>query len=300
MRTLRSVGELRAALAPGRGAGRRVGLVPTMGALHDGHLSLIARARAECDVVVVSLFVNPSQFNERSDLDAYPRQEERDRRLAEQAGADILFAPATDEIYPAGFATSVEVLGLTDRLEGAVRGAAHFRGVTTVVTKLLNMTMPDVAYFGQKDAQQALVIRRLVADLDMPVSIEVCPTVREPDGLAMSSRNARLSPQERRRALALFSALQAAGRAAAAGERSGEVIVRHAREAMRPFDVEPEYLALVDPATLEPLDRLDRRALLAIAARVGETRLIDNIFVEPAHRAISISRAEAPPAGIAA
>ncbi len=282
MRTLRTVGDLREAIEPARRAGRTIGLVPTMGALHDGHLSLIAAARTQCDVVVVSLFVNPAQFNERSDLDSYPRQEDRDRELAERAGADVLFAPTAEEVYPSGFSTSVEVLGLTDRLEGAVRGSAHFRGVTTVVCKLLNMVAPDVAYFGQKDAQQVTVIRRMVADLNMAVRIEACPTVREPDGLAMSSRNAHLSPEERARALALHSALAAAAAAVSDGERRADALIGAAREAMAPFDVEPEYLALVSPDTLEPVERLQEPALLAIAARVGSTRLIDNITLDPA------------------
>jgi pantoate--beta-alanine ligase len=276
------VGELRATLEPARRAGRMIGLVPTMGALHDGHLSLVARARAECDVVVVSLFVNPAQFDERADLDRYPRQEDRDRELATRAGADLLFAPSPEEIYPAGFATSVEVLGLTDRLEGAARGSAHFRGVTTVVTKLLNIVAPDIAYFGQKDAQQVIVICRLVSDLNLPVRIEACPTVREPDGLAMSSRNAQLNPEERARALALHVALTAADTAASDGERSAEQLVRVAREAMAPFEVEPEYIALVSPDTLELVTRLEEPALLAVAARVGSTRLIDNLTLYPA------------------
>jgi pantoate--beta-alanine ligase len=277
-----SVGELRAALEPARLADHTIGLVPTMGALHEGHLSLVARARAECDVVVVSLFVNPAQFDEHADLDGYPRQERGDRELAARAGADLLFAPSTDEVYPAGFATSVEVLGLTDRLEGAVRGPSHFRGVTTVVTKLLNMVAPDVAYFGQKDAQQLVVIRRLVGDLDLPVRIEACPTVREPDGLAMSSRNARLSPDQRERALALHAALSAATAAASRGERSAAELVRVARAAMAPYEVEPEYLALVSHDTLEPIERLREPALLAVAARIGSTRLIDNVTLTPA------------------
>lgn len=279
--TVRAVSELRGALLPLRRAGRTIGLVPTMGALHAGHLSLIERARADCDVVVVSLFVNPSQFDERSDLERYPRDEDRDRELAARAGADILFAPGAEQVYPPGFATSVEVFGLTDRLEGAVRGASHFRGVSTVVTKLLNMVGPDVAYFGQKDAQQAIVIRRLVADLDLPVRIETCATVREADGLAMSSRNARLSSDERSRAVALFRGLSAAAALSAEGERSGAVLLTGARDAMAAFDVEPEYLALVDPATLEPIERLQRPGLLAVAARVGETRLIDNLILDP-------------------
>jgi pantoate--beta-alanine ligase len=279
MKTLRTVAELRGALEPERRAGLAIGLVPTMGALHDGHLSLVRRARAQCDVVVVSLFVNPAQFNERSDLDRYPREERRDSALAAAAGADLLFAPSVDEIYPPGFATAVEVLGITDRLEGATRGAAHFRGVTTVVTKLLCMALPDVAYFGQKDAQQVLVIRRMVADLNLPVRVEACPTVREPDGLAMSSRNSLLSSDERARARALPAALDAARAHAAAGERSAALLLDAARAAMVPFGVSPEYLALVDPDTLEPVAELTRETLLALAARIGETRLIDNALL---------------------
>ena len=282
MRTLRSVGELRAALEPARRRGQTVGLVPTMGALHEGHLSLIAEARAQCEIVVVSLFVNPAQFNEHADLDRYPRQEHSDREVAERAGADILFAPTAEEVYPAGFSTAVEVLGLTDRLEGAVRGAAHFRGVTTVVTKLLNIVCPDVAYFGEKDAQQVIVIRRLVADLNMGVRVESCPTVREADGLAMSSRNAQLSPAERLRAVALPNALRAAAAKVADGERRGDALIEAAREAMVAFDVEPEYVALVSPDTLEPVVRLEEPALLALAAKVGSTRLIDNVSLCPA------------------
>ena len=219
MRTLRTVAELRAALDPARRAGRRIGLVPTMGALHDGHLSLIAQARAATDVVVVSLFVNPTQFDDAADLSAYPRDEARDARLAAEAGADVLFAPPTTEVYPQGFATSVRVAGITAPLEGESRGEEHFAGVATVVAKLLNMVQPDVAFFGQKDAQQVAVIRRLVRDLDIPVRIEVGATVREPDGLALSSRNARLRNGERERAAALPRAL-AAARRAVAGRRA--------------------------------------------------------------------------------
>ncbi|MGA9286669.1 MAG: pantoate--beta-alanine ligase [Solirubrobacteraceae bacterium] len=282
MRTLRTVGELRAALEPARGAGRTIGLVPTMGALHEGHLSLIRRAREECDVVVVSLFVNPIQFNEASDLERYPRDEQRDRALAQMAGGDLLFAPPAEEVYPKGFSTSVEVLGLTDRLEGAVRGSAHFKGVTTVVTKLLNMVCPNVAYFGQKDAQQVVVIKRLVQDLDMGVRIEACPTVREPDGLAMSSRNAHLSAAGRAQALALSKALTAAGTAASDGEHSAAALTETVRTSMSELEVEPEYVALVSPDTLEPISELDKPALLAIAARVDSTRLIDNVTLYPA------------------
>ena len=281
MRAVRAVAELRAALSPVRREGLTIGLVPTMGALHEGHLSLIGRAREQCALVVVSLFVNPAQFNERSDLERYPRRHEHDAELAAAAGADVLFAPSVEEVYPPGFATAVEVLGLTDRLEGLVRGSEHFRGVTTVVTKLLCMAQPDVAYFGQKDAQQAVVIRRLVADLNLPVRIEVCPTVREPDGLAMSSRNALLTAAERARALALPAALDAAGERAAAGERSAQALLEAAREAMLAAGVEPEYLALVDPETLEPRRALSCTSLLAVAARIGEMRLIDNAILEP-------------------
>jgi pantoate--beta-alanine ligase len=281
MRTVRTVAELRSALAPDRRAGRTIGLVPTMGALHEGHLSLIRRAREQCDAVVVSLFVNPSQFDERVDLERYPRREERDAALAAEAGAEVLFAPPAEEVYPAGFATSVEVLGVTDRLEGEVRGAAHFRGVSTVVTKLLCMVGPDVAYFGQKDAQQVVVIRRLVADLNLPVRVEVCPTVREIDGLAMSSRNALLSPNERQRALALPWALRAAVQLAGTGECSVAALLQAASSAMERFEVEPEYLTIVDPDTFQALDSIQAPSLLVLAARVGAIRLIDNVLLQP-------------------
>jgi pantoate--beta-alanine ligase len=281
VRTLRTVDELRAALRSARREERSIGLVPTMGALHDGHLSLIRRARDECDEVVVSLFVNPAQFDEAADLDAYPRDEHRDARLAQQCGADLLFAPPVEEVYPHGFATTVRVAGLTETLEGAHRGVAHFDGVATVVTKLLNMVQPAVAYFGQKDAQQALVIRRLVRDLDIPVRVEISPTVREPDGLALSSRNVHLKGADRERALALRHALQAAESAVAAGVLEAGAVEAAARAAMAPHHVEPEYLALVDPETLAPVERIDGDVLVAVAARVGTTRLIDNTLISP-------------------
>jgi pantoate--beta-alanine ligase len=281
MRTVRTVAELRSALAPARREGLTIGLVPTMGALHEGHLSLLSRARGQCDRVVVSLFVNPAQFNERSDLERYPRRERDDAALAAKAGADVLFAPSVEEVYPPGFATSVEVLGVTERLEGVARGVGHFRGVATVVTKLLCMAMPDVAFFGQKDAQQVVLIRRLARDLNLPVRIEALPTVREPDGLAMSSRNALLSVSERAQALALPAALAGARALAAAGERSAEALLDAAREAMRPYGVQAEYIALVEPDTFEPVDALTGEALLALAARIGEVRLIDNTILSP-------------------
>jgi pantoate--beta-alanine ligase len=278
MRTLRTVAELRATRRPGES----VALVPTMGYLHEGHLSLIRAAREQADQVVVSLFVNPTQFNDPSDLDAYPRDEARDAALAAEAGADFLFAPGPEEVYPPGVATQVRVGGpLTETLEGAHRGAAHFHGVTTVVTKLLNMVAPDVAFFGQKDAQQALVIRRLVTDLDLPVRIEIGPTVREPDGLALSSRNVRLDAADRERALALHAALSAARAALTAGERDAARIHDAARAAMTPFAVEPEYLALVDPEDLSPVSAVDQATLLAVAAQVGRVRLIDNTILAP-------------------
>jgi len=280
MTVVRTVATLRAALEQHRRQGHSIALVPTMGALHEGHLSLIRHARAHSDAVVVSLFVNPSQFNERPDLERYPRSEERDAELAAAAGADVLFAPSVEEVYPRGFATAVEVLGLTERLEGAARGASHFRGVTTVVTKLLCMAMPEVAYFGQKDAQQIAVIRRLVADLNLPVRIESLPTVREPDGLAMSSRNGLLSTSERRRASAIPAALSAASERVAAGERVGTVLLDSAAAQMRALGVEPEYVALVDPNTFEPIETLVGSGLLLLAARVGEVRLIDNVVLE--------------------
>jgi pantoate--beta-alanine ligase len=282
MRTLRTVAELRAALAQPRRAGASIGLVPTMGFLHEGHATLIRAARDACDEVVVSLFVNPAQFNDAADLDAYPRDEHRDAALAAESGAGLLFAPEAAEVYPDGFATQVRVGGpLTAALEGEHRGADHFHGVTTVVTKLLNMVGPDVAFFGQKDAQQALVIRRLVRDLDLPVRVAIEPTVREPDGLALSSRNVRLHGDDRRRALALSRALDAARAAVTAGTHEAGAITAAARAAMNDFDVEPEYLALVDPESLAPVAAVDQDTLLAVAAHVGEVRLIDNTILAP-------------------
>jgi pantoate--beta-alanine ligase len=281
VRTLRTVGELREALEPERRAGRSIGLVPTMGAFHGGHLSLIRRAREQCDVVVVSLFVNPAQFGPGEDLETYPRDESRDAELAVVEGVDLLFAPSAEEVYPDGFATTVTVGGLTDVLDGAPgrRGAAHFAGVTTVVSKLLNMAGPDVAYFGQKDAQQALVIRRLVRDLDIPVRIEVCPTVRDDDGLALSSRNAYLSASDRRRALGLSRALRAAEAAVEAGRIDAPTVLDAARGELDAHGIEPEYLELRSATDLSPVERVNGSTLLAVAARVGRARLIDNTIL---------------------
>jgi pantoate--beta-alanine ligase len=279
MRTIRTIPELRAWLGNVRAEGRTVGLVPTMGAFHAGHHSLMRAARDEQDSVVVSLFVNPAQFNDQHDLAAYPRTEANDAAEAAELGVDVLFAPPVSEIYPDGFATTVRVSGISEVFEGAERGPGHFAGVCTVVNKLFNIVGPDAAYFGQKDAQQVAVVRRMVRDLDMPVKIEVLPTVREPDGLALSSRNVRLSPEDRRRALGLSRALNAAAAVVAAGERDAGRI-RHA--ALTELgDVQAEYLAIVDPLTFAPLRTVSARTLVAIAAEVGPVRLIDNIVLEP-------------------
>ncbi len=278
MRTIRTIAEMRAYLVRARDQGLTVGLVPTMGAFHAGHHSLMRAARANHDEVVVSLFVNPAQFNDDADLAAYPRAEEQDAAEAVELGVDVLFAPPEREIYPPGFATSVHVKGLSEILEGAERGASHFAGVCTVVAKLLNIVQPDVAYFGQKDAQQVAVVSRMIADLNIPVRLEPLPTVREPDGLALSSRNRRLNPQDRARALALHHALRAAEDAVAAGERDVARIKTLATAHLGGVDA--EYLAIVDPDSFNELTKIDGRALVAVAARVGPVRLIDNVVLQ--------------------
>jgi pantoate--beta-alanine ligase len=278
VRTARTVRELREVLKDERRAAHTIGLVPTMGFFHEGHLSLIRRAREQCGFVVVSLFVNPAQFGPGEDLAGYPRDEARDLALARAEGVDLVFAPPVDEVYPAGFASAVEVGGLTDTLEGdpRQRGREHFRGVTTLVAKLLNMVGPDVAFFGQKDAQQALVIRKLVRDLDFDVRIEVCPTVRDADGLALSSRNTYLSPSEREQALALSRALRAAETLVAGGEVDGSAVLGVARNELAAAGIEPDYLELRSATDLSPVARVNGSTLLAVAARVGRARLIDN------------------------
>jgi pantoate--beta-alanine ligase len=279
---MRAVAEVRSAVGAARSRGDIVGLVPTMGALHEGHLSLIRRARLDNDLVVVSLFVNPTQFAAHEDLGAYPRDEQRDAALAESAGADILFAPPVGEIYPDGFSTTIHVSGITEVLCGAHRGPGHFDGVATVVAKLLNIVTPHAAYFGQKDAQQILVIRRLVRDLDIPVRIVACPIVREPDGLALSSRNVYLDAVARRRATALNRALDAAEMTVARGETSAGAVLDAARSVLDAAGVECEYLELRSAEDLHELDRVSGPALLAIAAQVGKARLIDNRVLEAA------------------
>lgn len=280
MITVRHVADIRAAVHEAKAAGRSVGLVPTMGALHAGHLSLVRRAREQNDVVVMSLFVNPTQFAPGEDLETYPRDESRDAELAAAEGVDILFAPPADEVYPDGFATTIRVSGISDVLCGATRGAAHFDAVATVVAKLLNMVTPDVAYFGQKDAQQVLVVRKVVRDLDLPVRIEACPIVREADGLAMSSRNAYLDAPARAQAAAIPRALDAAEKLVAQGVVDAAQVRAAALAQLTASGIEPEYLDLRDATDLRPLERVDRPALLAVAARVGSARLIDNRILE--------------------
>ena len=282
MRVSRTRADLRDALAGARRSGRTIGLVPTMGALHEGHLSLLRAARGECDVVVMSLFVNPAQFGAGEDLDRYPRDEAGDLELAEREGVDHVYAPGVEEVYPAGFATSVEVTGLTEVLDGdpGQRGPEHFRGVTTVVAKLFNAVGPDVAYFGQKDAQQAIVIRRMVRDLAFPVRIAVLPTVRDPDGLALSTRNAYLGTEDRERAAALSRGLAAAAAVARDGGSLADALAS-ARAELDAAGIEPEYLEARDVEDLSPVAELDGRGVLvAVAARVGGARLIDNIVIE--------------------
>jgi pantoate--beta-alanine ligase len=283
VKLVRTKAELREMLAPARHDRKSIGLVPTMGALHEGHLSLLREARRRCDVVVMSLFVNPSQFGPGEDLDAYPRDEPHDADLAADAGVDIVYAPAVEEVYPQGFATTVEVRGgLTDVLDGdpARRGPEHFRGVTTVVAKLFNSVQPDVAFFGQKDGQQAVVVRRMVRDLDFPVEIAVLPTVREADGLALSSRNAYLGPDERERAAALSRALRAAEEAVVNGETSTQAALEAARAELTSAGIEPEYLEARDAADLTPAQSFNGRpVLVAVAAQVGRARLIDNLVI---------------------
>jgi len=276
---VRTVAQLREQLSARRAGS--IGFVPTMGALHEGHLSLLRAARAENDTVVLSIFVNPTQFNDPKDLEAYPRTEDSDVVLAETAGADIIFAPAAIEMYPHGAATTVSVTGpIAETLEGAHRGRGHFDGVATVVTKLLLAVLPDVAYFGAKDAQQVVVVRRAVADLNIPVRVATCPTTRDHDGLALSSRNTRLSPAERAQALAIPRALGAMRDAAATTVAHDLIALGTA--ILADDGLVPEYLAVVDPDTLEDVtDAGVRPALAVVAVMVGATRLIDNVLLTP-------------------
>ncbi len=275
-----TVAALREALAALRREGKRIGLVPTMGALHEGHLSLVRRSKDECDCTVVTIYVNPSQFGPNEDLDQYPRPLEADLDALGECGAEMAFIPSGEEVYGPGHATWVEVGSVTKSLEGELR-PGHFRGVATIVLKLLNMAQADVAYFGQKDYQQAEVIRRMVADLNVPTEICVCPIVREPDGLAMSSRNAYLSPEARERSLVLYRSLELAGQLVDQGQRDAHEILRQMRQVIgQARDARIDYVALVDPETLEPIERVTGRTLAVLAVKIEDTRLIDNKILE--------------------
>lgn len=260
---------------------KRLGLVPTMGALHEGHLSLVRAAKAQCDAVAVSIFVNPTQFGPTEDLSKYPRQFDRDCRLLEKEGVEILFAPPVEEIYPDGAVTWVLVEGLSEKLDGRSR-PGHFRGVTTIVSKLFHILEPEAAFFGQKDAAQLAVIRRMVQDLNFPVEIVACPIVREPDGLAMSSRNAYLNREERGSALVLQRSLRHAQQEFQAGERIAARLISAAKEVFaREPQVALDYFEIVDPDTLDPVERISQKTLVAVAAYIGSTRLIDNTVLDP-------------------
>jgi pantoate--beta-alanine ligase len=279
MRVCHSIDEVRAASRTGRREGKSLGLVPTMGALHEGHLSLVRAAKAQCDLVVVSIFVNPLQFGPNEDLAKYPRNVDRDRELLAKEGVDFIFAPRVEEMYPAGAVTYVTVEGLSDKLCGRSR-SGHFRGVTTVVSKLFNIVEPDRAFFGQKDAAQSTIIRRMVRDLNIPVQVVVCPIVREPDGLAMSSRNSYLDAQQRKSALGLYRSLTAGQGRFDQGERKARALIEAGKQT---FTHEPsvrlDYFEIVDPETLDPVDDLSGGGLVAVAAFVGNVRLIDNIVL---------------------
>ncbi len=279
MEITREIAATRASVAAARRSGRRIGLVPTMGYLHAGHLSLIAAARRDDCWPVVSLFVNPTQFGPHEDYNRYPRDEAGDVRQCAQAGVELLFAPPVEVMYPAGAATRIHVSGLTDTLCGPCR-PGHFDGVATVVTKLFNIVQPERAYFGEKDAQQLAVIRRMTLDLDLPIEIVGCPIVREPDGLALSSRNAMLAPDERARAVALYQSLRAAEQLIAGGERDVEALTAAMRcliDAARPTRI--DYISFVHPQTLQPVARVTGPTLIALAVRIGTTRLIDNMLL---------------------
>jgi pantoate--beta-alanine ligase len=279
MQVVRTVKSLREHTKEARARGQKLGLVPTMGALHEGHLSLVQEARVRCGWVGVSIFVNPTQFGPKEDLTRYPRPLERDLALCQSAGVDLVFQPDVAEMYPPGFQTCVEVEKVQQVLEGAAR-PGHFRGVATVVLKLFQQFQPDVAFFGQKDAQQVRVIEQMVHDLDVPVELHVCPIVRESDGLAMSSRNVYLSPEQRRRATVLFQALEHAKHRVEAGERSA---LELGRQMVQMIEATPgatlDYVAIVNPQTFEPVTDLAQRALALLAVRFGSTRLIDNAFL---------------------
>lgn len=280
MLLIETVADVRRAVADARRQGKSIGVVPTMGALHAGHVSLMDAARERCGFVVTTIFVNPTQFGPNEDFQKYPRPRDADLATCRQAGVDLVFYPTREMMYPAGFSAFVEVEGLSRVLEGAVR-PGHFRGVATVVLKLFNIVRPDVAFFGQKDYQQQTLIRQMVRDLDVPVEIVTCPTIREPDGLAMSSRNAYLSADERRSALALWRALQVAREQLISGERDLERVRQTMLNTLQATPgVTVDYATVADPETLEVLAQPRPRMVLLIAARVDQTRLIDNLIVQ--------------------
>lgn len=275
-RLIRTVAELRAVVASERQLGKTIGLVPTMGALHEGHLSLVRNSNQECDTTIATIFVNPTQFAPHEDLDKYPRTIERDLGLLATLHVPIVFAPSVDQIYPPGFSTFVDPPAVALPMEGESR-PGHFRGVATVVLKLFNLTQPHVAYFGQKDYQQCLVVRRMVEDLGLPISINICPIIREPDGLAMSSRNRYLSPEERVQALAISQSLDTARQLAEAGERSADKLRDTIRGGLEQAGISRiDYVHVVHPETLVAVDQIGKAAIGLIAAHVGKTRLIDN------------------------
>jgi pantoate--beta-alanine ligase len=279
MKICHTIDEMRAARRAARRQGKTVALVPTMGALHEGHLSLVRMAKVQCDLVVVSIFINPLQFGPNEDLAKYPRDFDRDRGLLERKGVDFIFAPAVEEMYPAGAVTYVTVEGLSDKLCGRSR-PGHFRGVTTVVSKLFHIVGPDRVFFGQKDAAQSAIIRRMVHDLNMPVQVVIGPVVREPDGLAMSSRNAYLDAPERKSALVLSRSLKALQERFNQGERNVQTLIDTGKqEFAKDSSVRLDYFEIVDPETLDPVDDISRGALVAVAAFVGKARLIDNVVL---------------------
>ena len=278
--TTTTIAEVRSLSRVARREGRRIGFVPTMGALHAGHLSLVRTAKMQCDVVMVSIFVNPTQFGPNEDFAKYPRTFERDSEMLQKEGVDVIFAPSVDEMYPSGAITYVAVEGMSEKLCGRSR-PGHFRGVTTVVSKLFNAVEPDEAFFGQKDAAQVAIIRRMVRDLNIPVEIVVCPVVREPDGLAMSSRNAYLDPQQRKSALALSRSLKSVEYAFSHGERDSARLIETGKRVIEEDPaVRLDYLEVVDPDSLDAVDTVAKTALVAVAAFVGTTRLIDNTVLK--------------------
>jgi pantoate--beta-alanine ligase len=280
MKVAKTIESVRRLVKAARKAGRKIGFVPTMGALHIGHISLIEAAKKNCDFVVVSIFVNPTQFGPGEDFTKYPRPIEADLKMCRKAGVDVVFAPTPREMYPTETLTLVDVEKLSEPLCGKFR-PGHFRGVATVCAKLFNIVLPDVAYFGRKDAQQAIVIKRMVADLNMPLKVVVCPTVREKTGLAMSSRNQYLTPQQKKDAALIYKSLQECRRMIKQGETNAKKIIAEMRKILKQIpSVEIQYVSIVDAETLQNVDKIAGKVLAAVAVKVGSTRLIDNILID--------------------